>query len=97
MQYSWWDAVKDFLGAIGSLFIAVPWLRDFWLRNRRSQVREVPAEGRLGKLKAKIENSVREKIESPKIADFVWTVIGLLCIFASFLISFIRGMRDLLG
>jgi hypothetical protein len=31
MAYSGWDALKDFLGALGPIMIAVPWLRDFFL------------------------------------------------------------------
>jgi hypothetical protein len=97
MSYSWWDAVKDFLGATGSILIALPWLRDFWLRYRRSKVQEVAATGRLGRLKSSIEDSMRQKIEAPKMADFVWTILGLLLICASFLIAFIRGLGDLFG
>lgn len=97
MAYSWWDALKDFLGAASPIFIAVPWLRDFWLRHRKSQVGQVDATGRLGRLKASIEGAVRQKIESPKVADFVWTILGLALILASFLIAFVRGLSDLLG
>lgn len=75
MAYSWWDALKDFLGAASPIFIAVPWLRDFWLRHRKSQVGQVDATGRLGRLKASIEGAIRQKIESPKVAfrvDHPW-------------------------
>jgi hypothetical protein len=92
MTYSWWDALKDLLGATGPILIAVPWLRDFLLRHRRSRVEEISATGRLGRLKVSIEDSMRRKIESPKMADFVWTILGLLLIFASFVIAFIRGL-----
>jgi hypothetical protein len=96
MTYSWWDAVKDLLGATGPILIAVPWLRDFWLRHRKSRVEQVATTGRLGRLKASIEDSMRRRIESPKMSDFVWTILGLLLIFASFVIAFIRGLDDLL-
>lgn len=92
MAYSWWDAFKDLLGATGPILIAVPWLKDFRLRHRRSKVEEVSPTGSLAKLKASIEDSMRRKIESPKMADFVWTILGLLLIFASFLIAFVRGL-----
>ncbi|RXG87331.1 hypothetical protein EAS61_18990 [Bradyrhizobium zhanjiangense] len=97
MGYSWWDALKDLLGVASPIFIAVPWLKDFWLRHRRSRVEQVEATGRLGRLKQSIEGAIRQKIESPKVADFVWTILGLALILASFLIAFIRGLSDLLG
>jgi hypothetical protein len=96
MTYSWWDALKDLSGATGSLLIAVPWLKDFWLRRRKSRVEEVAATGKLARLKISIEASMRRKIESPKMSDFVWTTIGLALVFASFLIALIRGLDDLL-
>lgn len=40
---------------------------------------------------------MRAKIDSPKMGDFIWTIVGLAMIFASFLIAFIRGLGDLLG
>ena len=97
MPYTRWDAVKDFLGAVGPILIAVPWFRDFQLRNQKSQVEGVPTEGRLHQIRSLIEDSIRKKIESPKMADFVWTIVGLALIFTSFLIALIRGMGDLLG
>jgi hypothetical protein len=96
MKYSTWDAVKDFLGALGPILIAIPWLRDFFLRYRKKAVSEVPASGRLVHLRDAIVSSLREKIDSPKVADFMWTVVGLLLIFVSFLIAFIHGLGDLL-
>jgi hypothetical protein len=96
MTYSSWDALKDLFGAAGPVFIAVPWLKDFWLRRRKSRVEQVSATGRLGRLKASIEDSMRRKIESPKMSDFAWTTVGLLLIFASFAIALIRGLDDLL-
>jgi hypothetical protein len=96
MTYSLWDALKDFLGATGPILIAVPWLKDFWLRRRRSKVEQVSATGRLDRLKTSIEASMKRKIESPKMSDFVWTTTGLLLIFASFLIALVRGLDDLL-
>lgn len=97
MSYTWWDALKDVLGAVGATCVAVPWLRDFWLRYRKSKIEGVVATGHLERLKASIETSMRRKIDSPKMADFVWTIIGLMMIFASFLMAFIRGLSDLLG
>ncbi|OAF04039.1 hypothetical protein AYJ54_24615 [Bradyrhizobium centrolobii] len=95
MAYSWWDALKDVLGAASPILIAVPWLRDFWLRRRRLKVEQVEATGRLSQLKVSIEGAIKEKIDSPKAADFVWTILGLVLIFISFLIAFIRGLADL--
>ncbi|WP_100555117.1 hypothetical protein [Bradyrhizobium sp. UASWS1016] len=97
MGYSWWDALKDLLGAVGSTCVAIPWLRDFWLRLRRDKIEGVVATGRLDRLRASIEASMRAKIDSPKMGDFIWTIVGLAMIFASFLIAFIRGLGDLLG
>lgn len=97
MEYTRWDAVKDFLGAIGPVLIAVPWFRDFRLRKQKSQVEDVPTQGRFHQIKSQIEDSIKKKIESPKMEDFVWTIIGLTLIFVSFLIALIRGMGDLLS
>ncbi|MET4115894.1 hypothetical protein ABIB85_005130 [Bradyrhizobium sp. JR1.5] len=97
MAYSWWDALKDVLGAASPVCIAVPWFRDFWLRARRSKLERVEATGRLGRLKVSVEGSIRQKIESPKLADIVWTTLGLVLMFISFLIAIIQGLADLLG
>ena len=96
MHYSWWGALKDLLGVIGPALMALPWLRDFRLRNLRTKIEGVPAVGRLRKVKEAIEGSIRKKIEDPKIADFAWTILGLLFIFVSFLIAFVRGVGELL-
>lgn len=97
MTYSWWDALKDILGAASPICIAVPWFRDFWLRHRRSKIEQIDAVGRLGRVKSSIEGAIRQKIESPKMADFVWTILGLALIFISFLIAFVRGLHELVG
>lgn len=97
MHYSWWDALKDLLGVIGPILIALPWLRDFRLRNLRTKVEGVPAMGRLRRVKETIEGSIRKRIEDPKMADFVWTIVGLLFVFVSFLIAFVRGLGELLS
>jgi hypothetical protein len=95
MAYSGWDALKDFLGALGPIMIAVPWLRDFFFKYRLKAISNVPASGRLVRLKDAIVSSIRERIDSPKVADFIWTILGLLSIFSSFLIALIRGAGDL--
>lgn len=96
MHYSWWDALKDLLGVVGPILMAFPWLRDFRLRNLRTKVEDVPAMGRLRQVKEAIEGSIRKRIEDPKMADFAWTILGLLSIFVSFLIAFVRGVGELL-
>jgi hypothetical protein len=92
MVYSAWDVTKDFLGALGSIMMAVPWLRDFYLRYRREKLRDIPTGGGLTVLRDSIKASLRDKIDSPKIADFIWTMLGLLAIFFSFAIALIRGL-----
>jgi hypothetical protein len=96
VKYSGWDALKDLLGALGPIMIAIPWLRDFFYRCRRRDVSGVPVSGSLVRLKEAITASLRDKIDSPKMSDFIWTVLGLLLIFLSFLISFVRGVGDLI-
>jgi hypothetical protein len=96
VTYTWWDALKDFIGALGPVMIAIPWLRDFYLRYKKQRVEGVAAVGALERVKNSIQASLREKINAPKIADFVWTTGGLLCIFGSFVIAIIRGMTELL-
>ena len=96
MHYTWWDAIKDFLGAVGPLIIAFPWFSDFFLRRKKEELDSVPVAGnKLADLKKNIMVSLQAKIESPKVRDVVWTISGLACIFASFLIALIRGMADL--
>jgi hypothetical protein len=92
MAYSGWDTLKDFLGVVGSIMMAIPWLRDFYLRQRRTSLSNVPTSGKLSQLRDTIVGSIRDKIDAPKVADFVWTVLGLLCICMSFLIAFVRGI-----
>jgi hypothetical protein len=95
MTYTWADAIKDFLGAVGPLLIAVPWFYDFSARLNRKRFSEIRAVGSLAKLKLELEASLKEKIESPKLRDFVWTILGLLCIATSFFIAFVHGLSDL--
>jgi hypothetical protein len=97
MVYTWWDALKDFLGAIGPILIAIPWLSDFYSKSRAGQLTGVKAQGKLATLKDALQKSLKEKIESPKIWDFMWTIVGLLFIAISFLIAFCRGLHDLLA
>jgi hypothetical protein len=97
MTYTLWDALKDFLGAVGPVMIAIPWFRDFYLRRRKRKVEGIKTAGTaLQSLKDLIQTSLREKIESPKVSDFVWTASGLFCIFCSFFIAFVRGLPELL-
>jgi hypothetical protein len=96
MLYTWWDAVKDLLGAIGPVIIAFPWFSDFFLRKEREELDQVPVAGnKLANLKDSLIMSLQTKIESPKVRDVVWTIFGLACIFTSFLIAFVRGIPDL--
>jgi hypothetical protein len=94
MTYSGWDALKDFLGMLGAVMIAIPWLHEFWLKKRRKDISDVRVTGPLNRVKNAIESSLREKIDLPKAADFVWTMAGLLMIFFSFLISLFRGVYE---
>lgn len=94
MTYSGWDALKDFLGAVGPILIAFPWFRDFWLRRRKEKISGVSAAGRLARLKGDLEASLKQTIETPKMADFVWTVLGLSLIFMSFVIALVHGLSE---
>jgi len=94
MAYSSWDALKDFLGALGPILIAIPWFRDFSLRKTAAAMGDVQADGTLARLRERIEQSLRKKIEVPRMSDFVWTVVGLLCIFSSFLIALVHGILE---
>jgi hypothetical protein len=92
MRYTGWDALKDFLGALGPVLIAIPWFYDFDLRNKMRETSDMPASGRLSQLKKELQATLKEKVESPKIRDLVWTVAGLGSIFTSFLIALIHGL-----
>ncbi len=96
MAYTSVDAFKDFCGAIGAIFVSVPWLKDFQLRKRRAAIKDIDALGKLAVLKTEIEERLKEKIESPKMADFVWTIVGLLLIFLSFVVGFAHGMKEII-
>jgi hypothetical protein len=90
--YTVWDALKDFLGAFGSVLVAIPWLYDFYLRNRRKKVQAGDTEGEAEDWKDYLDNSLKKKIDDPKKRDMLWTVIGLACICVSFLIAFVKGI-----
>jgi hypothetical protein len=92
MTYSFWDGLKDFLGALGPLLIALPWFSDFVRRKRWKSFSGVRTLGALTLLKNGIESSLREKIDAPKAEDLIWTILGLLMIFLSFAIAFTRGI-----
>ncbi len=96
-KYTWLDAAKDFLGALGPVLIAIPWFRDFFGRLKRANFSGVRASGNLEKLKSEIEEILRKKVEHPRTQDFGWTVAGLACITASFIIAFALGLPDLFG
>lgn len=96
MSYSWWDALKDFLGAFGAFLVAVPWLRDFTARVRLFQARDIPTRGSLDQLRQDIERDARHRVETPRRSDYVLTVLGLTCVWLSFTIAFLRGLADLL-
>jgi hypothetical protein len=92
MPYTWVDSVKDFLGALGSILVALPWILDFRLRRRQKQAEGLRTAGALSNLRSEIEASIKRKIDAPKARDFVFTMFGLFCICASFVIAFIHGM-----
>jgi hypothetical protein len=94
MHYTSWDALKDILGVIGTFLIAAPWFYDFYLRRRHKIVLEAPAVGPLKQLQDDVVQAIQAKIDKPKIRDFVLAGAGLLCIFASFAIAFIRGISE---
>jgi hypothetical protein len=80
---------------MGPILIAVPWFNDFFGRIKARRVSGIQAIGSLSSLKDELEKSLKTKLESPKVRDFVWTMAGLLCIGSSFFVGFIRGVRDL--
>ncbi|MBV8850682.1 MAG: hypothetical protein JOZ16_13990 [Methylobacteriaceae bacterium] len=92
MPYTWIDAVKDFLGAVGAILIALPWLLDFRLRGRQEAAEELATAGALSNLKSDIQASLKRKIDTPKVRDLVFTLLGLLCVCASFVIALLHGM-----
>jgi hypothetical protein len=94
MAYTWVDSVKDLLGAIGPILIAIPWFKDFSLRRRIVALRDVPASGKFRDLRDEVEKRIKEKLDAPKFDDIVWTLLGLFCIFLSFVIGLIHGLRE---
>jgi hypothetical protein len=87
--------VKDFLGAIGPILIALPWYSDFLQRRKSTALSELPLGGRLRLIRNDIVSSIKRRLKEPKVGDVVWTTVGLACICASFLVAFFCGMRDL--
>jgi hypothetical protein len=92
VEYTWWDALKDFLGAIGPVLIAWPWLVDFFLRKRRAELQNMRVTGKLAQFREDILREVKGKMEAPQLSDLVLTLLGLACVCASFIIAFAHGM-----
>jgi hypothetical protein len=88
VEYTWWDALKDFLGAIGPVLIAWPWLVDFFLRKRRAELQNMRVTGKLAQFREDILREVKGKMEAPQLSDLVLTLLGLACVCASFIIAF---------
>ena len=94
-MYSWLDATKDFLGAIGPIFIAVPWFAEFNVKRLRERLKKIDTKGSLSDWKKAITESLSENLHSPKYRDVVWTLLGLTCICASFVIALLANVKDL--
>ena len=88
MSSSSFDLAKDFLGALGPVLIAVPWFAEFASKLRRRRTAELPVSGSLEKLRGEMTSAMDDELRSPKYRDLIWTLAGLGCICASFVISF---------
>ena len=95
MAYTWLDATKDFLGALGPVLIAVPWFTEFEVKRRRRKVKKAPTAGSLTELRSEIAKGLTEHIDAPKYGDMIWTLLGLASICASFVIALLENVGDL--
>jgi hypothetical protein len=82
------DVLKDLLGLLGGVMMAVPFFRDFLRRRQRDDVRELrpvftPFSGALDKA----EREQTMDMERASRADLLWMLIGLALLIASFAVS----------
>lgn len=85
------DSIKDLLGLLSAVFIAVPWLREFRLKHDREEMPGRRAAGAMARLVRRIEGRLQRRIESAKPLDLFCTLFGLFLLGLSFLIGLIRG------
>ena len=87
-----WEVVKDSLGFLGAVIMAVPWLRDYFARRRRDWLRGVPVFGSLAAAIDRRAERLKEKLGRAKDEDFVYMTIGLVLLALSFAISLWRNV-----
>ena len=85
------DSIKDLLGLLSAVFIAVPWLREFRLKLDRNDMPGHRAAGAMARLVTRVEGRLQRRIESAKPLDLICTLFGLFLLGLSFLIGLIHG------
>jgi hypothetical protein len=87
-----WDIAKEALGFIGAVLMVLPWLRDFLLRLKRDWYDTLPVGGTFIGAAQHFRSLVSRQIDSPKHADLILTILGIICLAISFLIGFLRAV-----
>jgi hypothetical protein len=86
------DVIKDLLGLLGGVTMAVPFFRDFLRRRQRDDVRELrPVFTPFVRALDKAEMEQTGEMERASRADLLWMLIGLALLIASFAVSLYIG------
>ncbi|HEU0157108.1 MAG TPA: hypothetical protein VFQ82_13630 [Stellaceae bacterium] len=86
------DLVKDGLGFVATILIAVPWLRDYSARRLRSEIEALPVGGRLRAATRRLQARLDGWIDSPKQSDLLIMATGFILLALSFLISLFASL-----
>lgn len=88
------DVLKDLLGLLGALIMAVPFFRDFVRRVRRDQARALrPFFAPFAKALRKAETEQTAEMEAASLLDLSLMLAGLIFLAASFGIGLYIGLH----
>jgi hypothetical protein len=87
------EVLKDLLGLLGGLTMAVPFFKDFLRRRQRDDVRELrPVFTPFARALDKAEMEQTSEMERASGADLVLMLVGLALLIASFAVSLYIGL-----
>jgi drug/metabolite transporter (DMT)-like permease len=87
-----WEIAKEALGFAGAVLMVFPWLRDFLLRLKRDWLNRLPVGGSLADARQHFAEVFSRRIDRPKTADLLVTILGIMLLAASFLIGLARAL-----
>ena len=79
--------VKECLGFVGTLAIALPWARDFSRRWQKRSLEGKRGRGRIGELVAWLQSQDESWLQKPKPFDLMCMAVGLGLLSGSFLLG----------